>query len=150
MFSKITRRFSRLIGQIAWALLPVEYLMKRNVEKNFSTVQDLVRYTYRWMPVEMNSHRTPTMALMRKELRNLLLRRPNVGSVDMYSKIRLEHYEHEGDSEHGYYEVVVRDDCGEWVVLPLMLMLHFTEREYYLCTASQVQGPVCKSSMFEA
>jgi hypothetical protein len=149
MFSKIIRRFQRSIGRLAWAVLPVEYLMKRNVETNFKTILDLVRTTRRWMPLELNSHRGSTMALVRKELRAMLLR-SGIGMVDMYSKIRLEHYEHPDGSEHGYYEVVVRDDHGKWSVIPVMLMLHFTECEYYLCSASQVQGPVYKSSLFEA
>lgn len=126
----------------------MEQRMKKAAYANIVTIQELVRSTYAWNP-DQPSHRGSTMTMMRKELRNLLSR-PHLGTVDMYSKVRLEHYEHPQGSEHGYYEIVVRDDRDNWTVLPLMLMLNFKEREYYLVTSSQVQGPVCQSSIIEA
>jgi hypothetical protein len=125
-----------------------ERRMNKEVHVKFRSVQDLVRHSYEWS-AEEQPYRYQPAVMVRKELRQLMSR-PNIGNVDAYSAIRLEHYSHPEGSEHGYYEVVVRDDLGNWTVLPLMLMLHFHEQEYYLIPSSQVQGPVYKSSLIEA
>lgn len=148
MFLKLVKKIALAVWNLPLTLTPIERRMQNAAYKNINTVQDLVRCTYRWYPDHPVTHHGSTMMLMRKELR-ALLSRPSVGIIDMYSKVRLDHYEHPEGSEHGYYEVVVCDDRGSWTVLPLMLMLHFTEREYYLVTADQVQGPVCRSSIIE-
>lgn len=147
-FWKAYLAIGKCFTRLTIAAAGVERRMKKSVDLKFRSVQDLMRLTYEWN-TEQSEYRYHPTALVRKELRRLLLR-PNIGMVDAYSAIRLEHYEHPEGSVHGYYEVVVRDDRGNWTVLPLMLMLHFGEREYYLVTASQVQGPVYKSSMIEA